>query len=110
MVVLGWTMAGAGTTTGDVSKLLAASDRGDITVGLDNRLVSGKGMGDCQEMRTGPAGLLLLAFLCRFNGEVILSNRDRCIPVALKDHFDGDWTVAGAQLRDKTLSANPSSI
>jgi hypothetical protein len=81
-------------------------------VGLGD-LVSGKGMGiivDCRETRTGLAGLLLLVFLCRFNGEVIPSNWERCIPVALKDRFDGDWTVASVQLRDKTLSANPSSI
>jgi hypothetical protein len=100
-------MASAGTNTGpgDVSELAAASDKGDVEVGLGNRLVSGKGMGDCREMRA-----VLLAFLCRFNGEVIPSNRDRCIPVALKDRFDGDWTVADVQLRDETLSANPSSI
>jgi hypothetical protein len=65
---------------------------------------------DCGEMRTGLAGLLLLVFLCRFNGEVIPSNWGRCAPMALKDHFDGDWAITGMQLRDKTLSANPSSI
>jgi len=88
------------------------SDRGDVTVGLGD-LVSGKGMGiivDCGETRTGLAGLLLLVFLCCFNGEVIPSNRGRCAPMALKDRFDGDWAVTGMQLRDETLSVNPSSI
>ena len=59
------------------------SDRGDVTVGLGD-LVSGKVIVDCGETRTGLKGMLLLVFLCRFNGKVIPSNWERCIPAPLR--------------------------
>jgi hypothetical protein len=81
-------MAGTTANTGNMAKSLAVSDKGDVTVD--------KGVGDCRrETRTGLTGLLLLVFLCCFNSEVISFNQERCIFMALKDCFDGDWTVTG---------------